>query len=76
MQTENQLKADAINEFVSMMIGALNAGFTEKNNPTLQEIHRVAQVHIKDNYGIDMPNIVEQWGQETAELCGLVKNKS
>ena len=73
MQTEKQIKADAINEFVSTMIGAHDAGFTEKNILTLQQLHRIAQHHIKDNYDIDMPNIVEQWGQETAELCGLNK---
>ena len=73
MQTENQMKADAINEFVSTMIGAHDAGFTGGNSLTLQQLHRIAQCHIRDNYGIDMPNIVEQWGQETAELCGLNK---
>lgn len=70
-QTANQIKADAVNEFVCMMIGALESGFVDKNNPTLAEIHRAAHHHVKDNYGIELPNIEDQWGDETAELCGL-----
>jgi hypothetical protein len=31
----------------------------------------VAKHHIKDNYGIDTPNIVEEWGEDVAKLCGL-----
>ena len=58
-QTENQLKADAINDFVCMMIGALESGFIDKNNPTLSEIHRAAHHFVKDRYGIELPNIVE-----------------
>ena len=76
MQTENQIKADAVNEFVSLMIGALDGGFVGTNNPTLAEIHRVAQHHVNDRYGVELPSITEQWGKETAELCGLAKNKS
>ena len=76
MQTENQMKADAVNNFVSLMIASLESGFVDNNRPTLQQIHRVAQTHVKDSYEIELPGIVEQWGQETAELCGLVKNKS
>ncbi len=68
-QTENQIKADAINEFVSLMIGAFDSGFVDRNNATLAEIHRVAHHHVKDRYAIELPDIVEQWGQETAEEC-------
>lgn len=68
---ENKVKADAVKEFVSLMIGAFESGFVDKNNPTLAEIHRVAQNHIKDNYGIDTPNIEEEWGKEAAKECGL-----
>lgn len=71
--TEEQLKSDAVNNFVCQMIGALEAGFIDHNSPTLAEIHQVARHHVKDNYGIELPNIVEQWGQEVAEMCGLGK---
>lgn len=64
-----KIKADAVEEFVNTMIGAFASGFVDKNNPTLQEIHRVAQNHVKDNYGVDMPHIVEQWGQDVTDLC-------
>jgi len=67
---ENQIKADAINNFVSTMIGAFESGFVDKNNPTLSEIHQVARNHVKDNYDIELPNIVEQWGENVANDCG------
>ena len=72
---EKQLKADAINEFVSVMIGAFESGFVDKNNPTLAEIHRVAHHHVNDNYGIKLPNIVEQWGEDLAKECAKNKTK-
>jgi hypothetical protein len=70
-ESKNKVKADAVNEFVSLMIGAFDTGFVDKNNPTLAEIHQVARNHVKDNYRVDLPSIVEQWGKETAKECGL-----
>ena len=55
--TEKQIKADAINEFVSMMIGARESGFIEGSELTLAELHRVAQNHCKDTCGIEIPHI-------------------
>lgn len=72
-QTENQIKADAVNEFVCSMIGALESGFIESNTITLATIHRVAQNHCKGSYGVALPHIVEQWGEDVAILCGLNK---
>ena len=69
-QTENQIKADAVNDFVTSMISALESGFIDSNKPTLAELHRVAQNHVKDSYGVELPHITEQWGLETAKLCG------
>lgn len=68
--TEDQIKADAISKFVNTMIGALEAGFIDTAQCNLAQIHRVAQHHVKDNYGIDLPHITEQWGDEMAKLCG------
>ena len=70
MSIENKMKSSAVIEFVNTMIGALESGFIDKNNPTLSEIYRFAQTHIDDIYKIDTPNIVESWGEETAKLCG------
>jgi hypothetical protein len=71
MQTEKQIKADAVSEFVNGMIGALESGFIDSPSCNLAQIHRVAQNHIKDQYGIEVPNLVDQWGKDTAKLCGL-----
>lgn len=70
MQTEEQIKADAINEFVCHMIGALEAGFIDENTASLAQIHRVAQNYVKDSFGIELPHITEQWGKDVAKLCG------
>jgi hypothetical protein len=70
MSYENQIKADAVNEFVCGMIGALESGFIDKNTLTLAQLHRVAQNHVKDTYSIDLPHITEQWGEDVAKLCG------
>jgi len=71
MQTEKQIKADAVNEFVCSMIGALEAGFIDTPNCNLAQIHRVAQHHIKDSYDIEIPHLTEQWGEDVAKLCGF-----
>ena len=68
--SENKIKADAVLEFVNLMIGAFDAGFVDKNNPTLSEIYQVARNHVKDSYGIESPNIIEQWGEESAIAAG------
>lgn len=73
--TDNQIKTDAINDFVCMMISSLDAGFLDKNNLTLAEIHRVAQNYCKDKYSIELPGLVEQWGEDTAKMCGLTQTK-
>jgi len=70
-QSKNQIKADGINELTSLMIGALEAGFIQSNTFTLAQIHKIAQDHSKMTLGIDLPNITEQWGKETAKLCGV-----
>lgn len=71
----NKIKADAVLDFVGTMIGAFEAGFVDKNNPTLAEIFQVARNHIKDNYGIETENIIQVWGEQTAIECGLSVNK-
>jgi hypothetical protein len=69
--TQDQIKAEAVQNFVNMMIGALESGFVDTNNPSLATVHQVYRNHVKYNYGIDMPDIVEDWGQAAAELAGL-----
>ncbi|WP_086932217.1 hypothetical protein [Agarilytica rhodophyticola] len=71
-QSNSQIKADAINEFVCSIIGALESGFidSDPNSMTIAELHRVAQCYVEDLYGVKLPHIVEQWGIETARLCG------
>lgn len=71
-QTVEQIKTDAINEFVCTMIGALG-GFVEESTITLATLHRVMQNYCRDSFGIELPHITEAWGDEIAELCGHKK---
>jgi len=71
MQNENKLKAEAVINFVDLMIGAFESGFVDKNNPTLSEIHQVARNHVRDTYGEEYPPIDQRWGKELAKECGL-----
>lgn len=70
-QTKEQVKADGISEFVTHMIAALEAGFIDRNTASLAEIHRVMQNYCLDTYGVKLPHITDQWGEDTAKLCGL-----
>ena len=47
------------------------SGFTNTNNPTLAQVYRCAQNHVKDTYGIEMQDITEAWGEDVAKMCGL-----
>ena len=69
-QTKEQIKADAVNEFVSQIIGAFETGFINQNFFTLSQLHNMAKAHIESEFKIPMPNIVDQWGLTTAKKCG------
>jgi hypothetical protein len=71
MKSENKIKAEAIFNFVDLMIGAFESGFVDKNNPTLSEIHQVARNHVFDTYGKEYPPIDQRWSKELAKECGL-----
>ena len=64
-----EIKAEAVKEFVNLMIGARSSGFIETGICDLAEVHRVAQVHIKDNYGIESKSLKEEWGDDIFNLC-------
>jgi len=61
-ELENNVKASAVMNFVEMIRGAYGAGFID-NNPTVYDIYRCAQNHVKDNYGIDTDN----WDDDLAK---------
>ena len=75
MSDDNDIKAAAVLDFVDMMISAFHAGFVDKNNPTLSEIHQVAINYVKDNYGVEYKDICKVWGERIAIDCGLKINK-
>lgn len=69
--TAETLKAEAVREFVNTMIGALESGFVDRNYCTMAELHRIMEHHNKDHFGVDEKNIVDDWDEGVAELCGL-----
>ena len=66
-QDIEQAKALAVLDFVNHIIGAYEAGFVDTPNLDLSQLYRVAQVHVKDGYGVDFPMLNEVWGEELAE---------
>ena len=70
MNEENKIKAQAVQEFVEIMVGALEAGFIDTNTLTIYEAYRVAQNHCADKYGVEMPDMAAVWGDEVAKMTG------
>ena len=62
-------KTEAITNFIDTMVGALESGFVDKNNPRLAEIYHFATWHIKDNYQQEIPSLTEKWGDDVAAEC-------
>lgn len=63
--------AEVITSLTEVMIGAYENGFVDSNTLTVADMYQTARNHIRDHYGVEMPNIVEQFGEESAELAGL-----
>ncbi|EOW9224826.1 hypothetical protein ACN26P_003358 [Vibrio cholerae] len=57
----NQIKSTAVMDFVNVIVGAYNANFID-NHPTVYDIYRSAQLHVKDRYGAE----TENWDDELA----------
>ena len=64
-------KAEAIMDLVNFMIAAFDHGFVDTPNLNLAQLHRIAQNHCEDMYGIKTPHILEAWGEEVAKDCGF-----
>jgi len=62
----DELKAQAIMEFVNIQIGAFQANFAESNEVSLYSLYRFAQLHVMDNYNIEVESMTEKWGEEMA----------
>jgi hypothetical protein len=76
MNKDLNIETKAIMEFVNTMIGAYEADFVLKNNPTLSEIYQVARNHCRDTYGSSVPDIVQAWGEDTARICGFKESNN
>ncbi len=63
----NAIKANAVMDHVNHIIGAYEAGFVDTPKLDLSQLYRVAQVHVKDGYGMDFPMLNEVWGEALAE---------
>ena len=73
-QSIEQIKADAVSEFVNSIMGALESGFIDENTITLAELYRVMQNHCKDKFGVEVPHISELWGEDTALWGGSARS--
>ena len=66
--SESQVKADAVKEFVTTIVGALDAGFIDGNTFTVAQIYEVARNHIKDTYGITTKTLSDVWGEDVPKF--------
>jgi hypothetical protein len=64
-------KAAAIMNFVDLMIGAFESNHVTTNTVTLAQLHRIAEHHNNDTFGVEYGNIIERHGAELAKECGL-----
>lgn len=67
----DDIKAEAVEDFVGLIIRAFESGFVDSNTLTLAQLHEIARNHIRDSYGIETPDIVQSWGEDVAKLCDL-----
>lgn len=61
------VKANAIIEFVETMIGAYTSNFVESNWLSLGTLHAVARNTAKDQYGVEVPTLAQNYGEELAK---------
>lgn len=66
---EAQNAANTIIQFVNQIVDAYLSGFTPYPHCTLQQLHRVAQHHVKDSYGIESKEFSQEFGAEIFKEC-------
>ena len=66
-------KSSAVMEFVNTQIGAFETGFVNTSEVSLYSLYRFAQLHVKDNYKVDVPMFSDQWSED---LEAEVRSKS
>ena len=69
--TEDEIKANAVMDFVDSMIAAFNDGYVDRNHCRLSELYMAATEHVKHAYGIENPDIAERYGKTVAKDIGL-----
>lgn len=62
-------QASAVMNFVNTQVGAFESGCVDSNQVSLYSMYRFAQHHVKDNYGVDVKFMHDQWGGNTTSLC-------
>ena len=63
-EAEKDTRASSVMAFVGSIRGAYSSGFID-NNPTNYDIYRYAQIHVKDNYGVDTENWDDEFAKES-----------
>lgn len=75
-QELNQIKADAIMNFVDVHLGAFESGFVDSSELSLYSLHKSAQSHIVDNYSVSSQSISDKYGREFSEMCKSSKERA
>ncbi|MGY5383263.1 hypothetical protein [Vibrio metschnikovii] len=63
------IKAEAVMNFANTLIAAFEAGFIDEHKSDLADLYSAARVHVKINYQYEAKSLVEEWGENLAEIC-------
>ena len=64
----NKVKSDAVMNFVNTIIAAYECGFIESHESNISDVYQCAAQHVKLNYKLEVKSLVDEWGDELAEI--------
>lgn len=65
----SNIRAEAVIDFASTMVGAFEAGFVDTPVTTVGAIYEVARHHVKNNFQFEAKSIYEELGEEFSNEC-------
>ena len=76
IQVATKIKhVEAISTLVNTIAEAYTSGFIDRPYMTIQELHRIAQIHFKDNYGVETPDFSAIFGEDAFNECRAISQQ-
>ena len=66
---EKRFAADCIMKFVDDIISTFVMGLSDMKIYDLSQIHTLAQLHVRQTYRMNLPDLSEKWGIDIANSC-------